>query len=169
MRFASAVLLALTACGTDVRTSSPQGTTSTEPDAGVDASSSSSSPTDGGASDAAPLTDCEEATYHSDFAWIQQKVFNVSCLTGCHSGPNPTSNMDLSAGRAWSSLVNVSSNQYSGWVRVVPGDSPHSMLMVQLGGEPGPQLEGYMPWNQPRLCNEKIDAIRRWIIAGAPQ
>jgi hypothetical protein len=76
--------------------------------------------------------------------------------------------MDLSTGRAWSSLVNVSSNQYAGWVRVVPGDSSASMLMVQLGGEPGPQLDGYMPWGQPRLCNEKIDAIRRWIIAGAP-
>jgi hypothetical protein len=38
---------------------------------------------------------------------------------------------------------------------------------VQIGGEPGPELEGFMPWNQPKLCDEKIDAIRRWIAAGA--
>jgi hypothetical protein len=24
-----------------------------------------------------------------------------------------------------------------------------------------------MPWNQPRLCNEMVDSIRRWIAEGA--
>ena len=75
--------------------------------------------------------------------------------------------MDLSAGRAYASLVNVPSSQYSGWMRVVPRSSPQSMLMVQLGGEPGPELEGTMPWGMPKLCTEQIDAIRRWIAAGA--
>jgi hypothetical protein len=41
------------------------------------------------------------------------------------------------------------------------------MLMVQLGGEPGPALEGLMPWGQPTLCDPMIDAVRRWIAAGA--
>ena len=171
MRSFTAVLLALTACGTDLnsRTQDPIGT---DPDAGVDGTSTTNPVTDGRLPDGvdeSTLTDCQAATLHSDLDWIQRKVFTASCLTGCHSGANPSSNMDLSTGRAWMSLVNVPSNQFSGWTRVVPGDPKQSMLMVQLGGESGPELEGTMPWNQPMLCPEKIDAIRRWITAGAAQ
>jgi hypothetical protein len=116
----------------------------------------------------AGLTPCEEAVYHSDFAWVKRTVFDVSCATSdCHTGPSPKAEMDLSAGAAYASLVNVPSTQFDGWMRVTPNSSPNSMLMVQIGGEPGPELEGYMPWGQPRLCAEQVDAIRRWIAAGA--
>jgi len=174
MRCLPAVLLALAACGTDL-SSRTQDPVDTLPDGGTNASDAGSSTnpvTDGRVPDGideSMLTDCQAATLHSDLAWIQQKVFTTTCLAMCHSGSNPDAGMDLSAGRAWSSLVNQPSTQFSGWTRVVPGDPKASMLMVQLGGESGPELEGTMPWGQPALCPEKIDAIRRWITAGAMQ
>jgi hypothetical protein len=168
-----AVLLALTACGTDLRSDDTRDPVNTSPDAGT-SNGSGSSTTDGGGSTATgdgglPLTDCEEAKLHSDLAWIQQKVFTPSCLGECHTEPTPSASMDLSTGHSWGSLVNVTSTQYPTWKRVVPGNPGASMLMVQIGGEPGPELEGTMPWGQPKLCDEMIDAIRRWIAAGAPQ
>ena len=174
MRSLTAVLLALTACGTDLRTGT-QDPIDTAPDAGSPGTGPgpTTPPPDAGAIpdgvDESMLTDCQAATLHSDLDWIQQKVFSVSCLTGCHSGAAPDARQDLSPGVAWANLVNVPSTQFSGWTRVVPGDPSRSMLMVQLGGATGPELEGTMPWGQPKLCQEKIDAIGRWITAGAPQ
>src|SRR5699024_5071542 len=113
------------------------------------------------------LAPCDEAPYHSDFAFVEDKIFATSCMGDCHTGPSPSADMDLSVGHAYTSRVNVASRT-DGWMLVVPNDSPNSMLMVQLGAEPGPPLEGYMPWGQPQLCQPLMDVIRRWIVAGAP-
>jgi hypothetical protein len=75
--------------------------------------------------------------------------------------------MNLSRGMAHAALVNIASRHTDGWVRVKPGAPGESMLMVQIGGEPGPPLEGLMPWGEEPLCDPQIDAIRRWIQAGA--
>jgi hypothetical protein len=169
MRLSLSIALALTACGTDVRTGAEDEDThgSTNPDAGMQ---------DDPVVDAMPvppdgippgLTPCEEAVYHSDLAWIQTAIFDVSCTNRCHGDTPPDANMSLRPGEAHASLVNVASTQFSGWTRVVPGNPGASMLMVQIGGEPGPELEGLMPWGQPKLCDPMIDAIRRWIAAGA--
>lgn len=172
MRLAPTLVLALlTACGTDVRT---QGNDS---DPGVDGGVK----TDGGGNttvvdarvpppDGIPqgLAPCDEAVYHSDLTFIQEKVFDVSCLTGCHSGQFPRADLDLSRGAAHAALVAVQSHHDAGWMRVTPGNPGASMLMVQIGGEPGPELEGLMPWGEPKLCDPLIDAIRRWIASGAP-
>lgn len=168
MRLAPSFALALVACGTDVINMPDD--QQTAPDAGIT--------TDAGpVADAMPvppdgippgLAPCEEAVYHSDLAWIQEQVFDVSCLTDCHGKASPAAGLSLRAGESRAALVNMPSSQFSGWVRVKPGDPGASMLLVQLGGEPGPELEGYMPWGMPRLCDEKIDAIRRWVASGAP-
>ncbi len=165
MRLVLGIALAAAACGTDVRTSQDQDPTSV--DAGVDGPMTSP-PNDGRVpDDGANLTPCEDAVFHSDLAWIQANVFDVHCTEGCHSGSNPAAGMNLSAVTARTALVGVTSTYNSSWKRVVAGASAQSMLMVQIGGEPGPELEGYMPWNQPRLCGEMIDSIRRWINEGA--
>lgn len=167
MRLVIGIALAAAACSTDVRASQPDAQLApfsadapllTLVDASVDAP----------APDArANLTPCEEAATHSDIAWIQAKVFNVHCMDGCHDSHNPDGAMDLSAGHARVNLVGVTSAWDPRWKRVVAGNPAESMLMVQIGGEPGPPLTHYMPWNKPRLCDEMIGAIRRWIDQGA--
>lgn len=110
------------------------------------------------------LTDCEEATLHSDLAWLQQKVFTPSCATaGCHA-----SGMSLAAGQTHASLVNRASSIASGWTRVVPGSVATSYLVVALGRGTGPTPpSGTMPLGALPLCVEKLEAIERWIAAGA--
>lgn len=168
MRVSLGIVLALSACGTDVMTN-PTDQDPTKPDGGtrVDA---------GMVADAQPvppdgippgLTPCEEAVYHSDLAWIQTAIFDVSCTEECHGDSPPSASLSLKPGESRAALVNVASRHTAGWVRVSPGSPGASMLMVQIGGEPGPDLEGLMPWGMPQLCDEKIDAIRRWIAAGA--
>jgi len=176
------LFLMLAACGSDMRSSEDRSSSAPDVDGGVRAHDGGSSTTTAVAdadadadawvppSDGIPqgLAPCDEAPYHSDFAFVEDKIFAVSCLNGCHNGATPAAGMSLVAGLAYASLVNVPS-QHEGWVRVMPGDSPASMLMVQVGGEPGPELEGFMPWGQPRLCDELVDAMRRWIASGAPR
>ncbi|HEX5064107.1 MAG TPA: hypothetical protein VFV99_32245 [Kofleriaceae bacterium] len=159
------IALALIACGNDVRNSDDDD--NVEPDAGAGGSVVADAmpvPPDGIPPN---LTPCEEAAYHSDLAFIQDKIFDVSCTTQCHGDSPPAAQMSLLPGHARVALINVASTTQTGWRRVVPGSSASSLLMVEIGGESGPALEGLMPWGMPKLCDEKIDAIRRWIAAGA--
>jgi hypothetical protein len=120
------------------------------------------------APDAPPLTLCEEATLHSDLAWIEAKVFVPRCAS-CHGGANPDVGLSLAAGQARSNLVGVGSSTQSGWVRVVAGSPSTSYLMVALGRASGPPPpDGFMPLGSPALCVEIHQAIERWIAAGAP-
>src|SRR5678815_2692110 len=94
MRCTPSLVFVLAACGTDVNTM-PNDQGSMQPDAG-----GSSGPV----ADAMPippdgippnLTPCEEAIYHSDLAFIQDKVFNASCTTMCHGDSPPAAQMSL--------------------------------------------------------------------------
>lgn len=151
------------ACGSD---------TASEPDGGLVIAPDGRiiSPGDGGDTPDAALTECQEATRHSDLAWIQDHIFTPSCATAsCHAGPEPEVGLDLSAGRARANLVNRGSSTVSGWVRVVPGSPMESYLMVSLGRAPGPPpRDGFMPIGGAEpLCVEKLEAIERWIEEGA--
>ncbi len=166
------LLCTLSACGTDYRPDDLNNSSDPGVDGGVKTDGGSSTtaedarvpPPDGIPAGLAP---CDEAPYHSDFAFIEDKVLAPNCLDGCHSGSDPGADMDLSVGAAYANLVNVPSHQ-SGWMRVVPNDASASALMVQVGAETGFAIEGTMPWNQPKLCEPILDAMRRWIVAGAP-
>jgi hypothetical protein len=121
---------------------------------------------DGGAADA-----CEEARTHSDLAWIQANVFTPSCArSGCHVGPAVgAGHLGLDTGQAHGQLVNMPSTSATSWMRVVPSDTTKSYLLVAMGAQSGPRpSDGLMPLGSPPLCSEKVDAIRRWIAAGAP-
>ena len=161
-----ALLLAVAACGHDTGMPPPHG------DPGVDAGDDepvthgdASAPT----GDAA-LTICQEAKQHSDFAWLQQHVFTPSCATAmCHAGAEPDVGLSLEAGEAYNNLVNKGASTVTGWTRVVPGSIAESYLAVSLGRAEGPPpRDGYMPLGADPLCVEKLEAIERWILAGAP-
>jgi hypothetical protein len=115
---------------------------------------------------------CMEATTHSDLAWLQEKVFTPSCsaFVSCHKGAaTEAGNLSLEPGQLISQTVNVDSKLFPQFKRIVPGDPANSYMMIILGKFDGPidSMVGTMPYNNPRLCNEKLDAIERWIAAGA--
>jgi hypothetical protein len=171
MRHLSGVLLiglGSVACGNDV---APPGTG--EPGDGADGGTIGTSPSgDAGVPEhdaTVELTECQEAPQHADLTWIQQKVFTPSCATAmCHAGADPDVGLNLEAGRARASLVNRNASTATGWIRVTPGDLSTSYLMVALGRVDGPPpRDGFMPLGADSLCVEKLEAVERWILAGA--
>jgi len=161
------LILVTAACGKD-------GTSlDTSPDTSVDAGSGP----DGRLADAGAveqdaiveLTECQEAAQHSDLTWIQQKVFTPSCATSmCHAGADPEVGLNLEAGRTFNNLVNKNASTVTGWKRVIPGSLATSYLVVAFGRTAGPPpRDGFMPLGADALCTEKLEAVERWILAGA--
>jgi hypothetical protein len=131
---------------------------------------------------AGPSPSCLEAENHSDFAWLRDNVFFRSCanFTSCHDRTQPAGNLDLTAEESYGNLVSVPSTYFTDWMRVQPNSCDTSYLMVRLrchsetmaGGMScvqGP-LDGgdLMPPNSAPICQQKVDAICRWIMNGAP-
>ena len=113
---------------------------------------------------------CQEATLHGDLAWIETTVFARSCtFMDCHAGAATSANgLDLEPGRSHAELVGQPSIVAPTMTLVVPGDPAASYLLVALGRNPGTlPMGGTMPLSSPTLCDQKIDAIERWIAAGA--
>lgn len=131
---------------------------------GTDSSSISDELPDG---DVPASGSCAEATQHADFAWIQDHVFTPTCTGApCHDSTEPT--LSLTKGNAYSNLVDQPTESLSGWTRVVPGSPQTSYLMVALRRAPGPEpASGFMPLDAEPLCDEKLDALERWIAQGA--
>src|SRR3954452_16898769 len=122
---------------------------------------------------------CMDATMHSDLAFIEQRIFASSCnFSGCHGSATDAGRLDLRAGMSHDRLVDVSSQIDPTRKLVVPNDVAASYLMLMLRdlapamasppGNPPPGSIGFMPQAAPTLCCQKLDAIERWIKAGAP-
>ncbi|HUQ06440.1 MAG TPA: hypothetical protein VM261_28245 [Kofleriaceae bacterium] len=128
---------------------------------------------DGGGPDAVSAS-CMEATTRDDLAWLQEKIFTPSCsaFTACHMGTAlEAGGLSLEAGQVIPQTVNVDSDLFPQFKLVVPGNAANSYMMMILGDAAGPldPEVGTMPYNNPRLCQEKLDAIERWINAGATE
>lgn len=122
---------------------------------------------------------CIDATMHSDLAFIEQKIFATNCnFSGCHDSPTDSGKLDLRPGMSHDRLVGVSSQIDGTRKLVVPNDVAASYLMLMLRdvapamasppGSPPPGNVGFMPQAAPTLCCQKLEAIERWINAGAP-
>lgn len=126
---------------------------------------------------------CMDATTHMDLTWIQANIFDASCIfSGCHNGAaTAAGKTDLRMGMSFAHLVNVASPHLDPTrMMVKPGDPQNSWMMVMLGdedptkmtppGNPPPASVGLMPQNSggTLLCCQKMDALNRWITAGAP-
>ena len=137
--------------------------------------------TDASGNDAPVSAACQEATTYQNLANIEDKIFKTSCIfSGCHNGANTDAGkVDLRSGMAHDHLVNFDSIVENGRKLVVAGDPAASYMMVMIGQiDPGsasppttapPTTIGLMPQNTGGmlLCQQKRDAIERWIMAGA--
>jgi len=100
-----------------------------------------------------------------------QPILDRSCaLSGCHLGPMPALQMELSAGKTFSSTVEVKSTEIPSLSRVSPGYPDESYLLQKIEGTPGiagiqePQGCPGAPLNGAQcLSVEDIAAIRQWI------
>jgi hypothetical protein len=122
---------------------------------------------------------CVEAATHSDFTFIKEKIFAANCFgSSCHTGATASGKLDLTDD-PYTALMGaggtgVASNLDPSHKRVVAGDTSASYLFFIIHGldtNPGfpepPSSVGYMPMSNATLCCQKIDAIERWITAGA--
>lgn len=98
-----------------------------------------------------------------------QRLFSDQCLA-CHFGGTE---VDLSPGHAWASLVNqppLDAREACGGVLVEPGDPAASYLYVKLSSDT-PCFGMRMPLGElgpTPLADCEVDLVRRWILAGAP-
>jgi hypothetical protein len=87
---------------------------------------------------------------------------NRCAIWGCHAGPNPAQEMDLTRESAASSIVSVRSNEKPGLLRVKPGDPLNSYLVMKIKGDANIE-GGQMPLDREPLSKMKIRSIERWI------
>lgn len=115
----------------------------------------------------APVTVAVTNAAADPFPAIQASVFGPRC-SGCHTGPTgnllPGGLNLTSASDSFNALVNVSSLEQPGVMRVVPGDPDGSYLVRKLEGSAG--IAGArMPLGGPYLDQATINQIRAWIAA----
>jgi hypothetical protein len=107
------------------------------------------------------------------FSSIQQNIFEAGDASGrvpctqCHNAIGSLFNgLNLTNAVAYSNLVNVSSRQRPGVLRVAPGNPDGSYLIHKVEGRAG-IVGGRMPINGPFLSDGQILVIKRWIELGA--
>lgn len=101
------------------------------------------------------------------FTRVQNEIFTPTCATiACHDPLGQQSQMVLTAGRAYSNTVGVSSVEMPQLQRVAPNDPANSYLYRKITGA---GITGdRMPLNKPPLSDAQIALVRDWIRRGAP-
>jgi hypothetical protein len=113
------------------------------------------------------------ATFSSSFEAIQKIIFEKRGCTAdaCH-GQAKVGGLDLRADVAWENLVDARSSN-SKLSRVQPGTAIDSFLYLKLlaASEPGSvQIAGSpMPVGAAPLTANELEAIRLWVVKGAPK
>ncbi len=101
-----------------------------------------------------------------------QAIFTQRCaFAGCHGGERPAEGLDLTEGLAFAELINVEPTNANavtmGFLRVIPGDSGNSFLVIKVAGNPGVGLGDRMPRFALPLEEDEVATIRSWVDAGA--
>ena len=109
------------------------------------------------------------------FSSIQTNIFETTDVAGrqacveCHTnvGRTPAGGLVLLRNVSYNQLVNVSSNQRPGTLRVAPSNPEASYLVHKLDGRAG--ITGRrMPFaGPPYLTDGQVAIVRRWIELGA--
>jgi hypothetical protein len=108
------------------------------------------------------------------FATIQRNIFGKQCaFSGCHALDSAEGELVLEGPDVYDQLVNVpastSAAQFAGKKRVVPGAPSTSFLLDKLLGALGPGEGERMPLGRSALPVADVEAVRKWILAGAPR
>ena len=165
---AALALLWISGCGADHAGSTTKSNATDTPSAAAGTASS-----DSGAAPQTDAGDCGAGAFESTYAAIQKVVFDGRGCTNnmCH-GAMKMGGLDLRADVSYQNLVEVKSNN-SPLFRVMPGVPGESFLYNKLHAatEPGSvEVEGSpMPSGLPPLSADHLEAIHRWIEAGAPR
>ncbi|MBX3026144.1 DUF4215 domain-containing protein [bacterium] len=122
-------------------------------------------------------TDCE--AFGSTYELIQQAIFeNHGCTNNACHGTAQSGGLDLRAGVAYASLIDVPSSIDPSRHRIEPGDGQRSLLFLKLAAKTLPDQYDFeklgigtpMPLgNVPGLSEDELEALRHWIVAGAPK
>ena len=129
---------------------------------------------------------CAAAVGHAELSYVQANILSPKCaaFSECHGTDKTQDDLNLSSAMtSYMGLVNTPSELDTSRMLVVPGDVNASLLSAMIGAitpaEATPALSalpngkngnsiGTMPYNNPTMCCEKIDAVSAWITAGAP-
>ena len=112
-------------------------------------------------------------TFASSFEALQHIVFEGhSCSADACHGEAALGGLDLRPEVAWDNLVDAPSTN-SGEVRVSPGSAIRSFLYQKLVAATKPDeisVQGSpMPVGRPPLSERELEALRLWIVKGAPR
>jgi len=102
----------------------------------------------------------------ADFQSIQDNVFTPIC-SKCHVGASAPEGLQLDAAHSYNLLVGVPSAEQPNFLRVKPGDPDNSYMVRKIEGASGID-GGQMPLGETPLPQATIDAIRQWVMSGAP-
>ncbi|MBA3538689.1 MAG: hypothetical protein H0T79_03610 [Deltaproteobacteria bacterium] len=131
---------------------------------------------------------CRDATEHSDFTWIHANVLAKNCNgTACHvdGGTNKDAarlKFDDKA-LAYNTLVDPGDGPIMSQIQtdlplIAKGEPERSYMLFLMKAVPRsefvpsdipepPKEAGYMPRGNGILCCQKLDAVERWVAAGA--
>ena len=112
----------------------------------------------------------DNSTYHD----IQDSIFDKSCASStCHAAPANAGNLNLTYGTSYQDLVGrvpQNSSAAAAGMKLIDPDNPeNSFLLTKLIGPEFTDQGARMPFLSGVLHDGKIEAIRTWIEAGAPQ
>jgi len=112
----------------------------------------------------------ENSAYHA----IQEYVFDRSCASSaCHAAPANSRGLSLEYGLSYDALVGVVPQNpaaaAAGMKLVDPENPENSFLLTKLIGPESADQGSRMPFGGGMIHEAKIDAIRTWIEAGAPE
>jgi len=102
----------------------------------------------------------------ADLQSIQDNVFTPIC-SKCHIGASAPEGLQLDSAHSYNLLVDVPSVEQPSLFRVKPGDPDDSYMVRKIEGLSS-IVGGQMPLGETPLPQATIDAIRQWIINGAP-
>jgi hypothetical protein len=120
-----------------------------------------------------PSCRCDELPSDT-FEAIERRVFaRHACTTlGCHGSTPAAAGLVLTGTDVYAHLVSVASATDGDILRVAPGDPDRSMLWLKLAARTIdlPNVPGSeMPIGDPAVGEAELEAIRQWILAGAPE